>query len=308
MRKQQPPQQLQPAPDNGAQVHIPVLLDEVLEYLTPKPGESYLDLTAGYGGHARAILAETNAWNKATLVDRDSMALASLDDLKTAGVELVHASYADFAEEAVRTGKRYDMILVDLGVSSPQLDKAERGFSLKRNGPLDMRMDQKSSDKNADFLVNHMNEQDLVRIITTYGEEPLSSAKRIAKAIVASRPLSTTHELAEVILTTHRGSYKKTHPATRTFQAFRIVVNDELGQLERLLRVLPRLLTSGGRVAIISFHSLEDRLVKRFFVEQANAGYESEFDLLNGRATRGKTDDVFNPRARSAMLRAAVKK
>lgn len=294
-----PPQQLH---------HIPVLLDEVLEYLAPKPGESYLDLTAGYGGHARAVLAKTAAPEKATLVDRDRTALASLADLKTARVELVHESYANFAEKAVSEGKHYDMILVDLGVSSPQFDKAERGFSLKRNGPLDMRMDQENSGKNAELLVNNASEQELIQIITDYGEEPNSSAKRIAKAIVAARPLTTTHELAEVILETHRGAYQKTHPATRTFQAFRIAVNDELGQLNRLLRVLATLLSPGGRAVLISFHSLEDRLVKRFFAEQASAGYESELDLLTKKAIRGKTDDVFNPRARSAVLRAAVKK
>lgn len=285
-----------------------MLLDEVLEYLAPKPGESYLDLTVGYGGHARAVLAKTAAPEKATLVDRDRTALASLADLKTAGVELVHESYANFAEKAVSEGKHYDMILVDLGVSSPQFDKAERGFSLKRNGPLDMRMDQENSGKNAELLVNNASEQELIRIITDYGEEPNSSAKRIAKAIVAARPLTTTHELADVILETHRGAYQKTHPATRTFQAFRIAVNDELGQLNRLLRVLATLLSPGGQAVLISFHSLEDRLVKRFFAEQASAGYESELDLLTKKAIRGKTDDVFNPRARSAVLRAAVKK
>ena len=289
------------------QLHIPVLLQSVVELLAPQPGESYLDLTAGYGGHARAIIAKTNAPQKATLVDRDQMALETLNDLKQQGTTLVHKTYADYAEEAKREGKQYNMILVDLGVSSPQLDKAERGFSLKRNGPLDMRMDQQT-EKTAGDLVNTMSEAELARCIERYGEEPNRRAKVIARAIVLHRPIRTTHELAEVILKTHRGAYQKTHPATRTFQALRIALNDELGQLERLLAVLPYLLEKGGRAALISFHSLEDRLVKRFFAEQDAAGYEAQLHLLTKKAIRGETHDVHNPRARSASLRAAVKK
>lgn len=289
--------------------HIPVLLEQVVEQLAPQPGESYLDLTAGFGGHARAILAATKAPERAVLVDRDESALGTLTDLATAGAELIHLDYASYAEQAVREEKRYDMVLVDLGVSSPQLDKAERGFSLKRDGPLDMRMDQGNAEQNtAEFLINHMSQDELERVLTLYGEEPRAKARAFAKAIVAGRPLRTTHELAKVIMNTHRGAYQKTHPATRTFQAFRIAVNDELGQLERLLAVLPQLLRHGGRVVLISFHSLEDRLVKRFLNEQAGAGYEAELDLLGRKAIRGKINDVHNPRARSATLRSAVKK
>jgi 16S rRNA (cytosine1402-N4)-methyltransferase len=290
------------------QLHIPVLLESAVEQLAPRHGESYLDLTAGFGGHARAILALTQAPEKAVLVDRDTTALASLDDIRTAGASLIHDDYAHYAEEAVTEGKRFDMILVDLGVSSPQLDRANRGFSLKRDGPLDMRMDQQGQTKTAESLVNQLKESELARIIELYGEEPKGRANAIAKAIVASRPLRTTNDLAAVVLKTHRGAYQKTHPATRTFQALRIYLNDELSQLERLLAVLPRLLNPGGRTALISFHSLEDRLVKRFFAEQASAGFEAELDLLTKKAIRGDTQDVHNPRARSARLRAAVKK
>ncbi len=289
------------------QLHIPVLLESVLEYLTPELGESYLDLTAGYGGHARAVIARTKTPEKAVLVDRDTMALETLTDVETAGATLIHQTYADFAEEASRRGDRFDMILVDLGVSSPQLDRAERGFSLKRNGPLDMRMDQQT-EKTAEDFVNHVSEKEIARVIEYYGEEPNGRARAIAKAIVQARPIKTTHELAEVILKTHRGAYKKTHPATRTFQALRIVLNDELGQLERLLGVIPDLLEKNGRVALISFHSLEDRLVKRFFAEQAEAGYEAQLSLLTKKAVRGEIHDVHNPRSRSARLRVAVKK
>ncbi len=311
-----PPQQLQhetpskspPARTAGRELHIPVLLQSVVEHLAPRPGESYLDLTAGYGGHARAIVEKTKAAEKAVLVDRDTQALAHLTDLSDQGAELVHDNYAHFAEEAVGEGKQFDMILVDLGVSSPQLDRADRGFSLKRNGPLDMRMDQAGQTKTASEIVNSLSQSELASIIELYGEEPRGRARTIARAIIQSRPLKTTQELATVVLKTHRGAYQKTHPATRTFQALRIYLNDELGQLERLLVAIPKLLTPGGRVAFISFHSLEDRLVKRFFVEQANAGFEAELDLLTKKAIRGENDDASNPRSRSARLRVAVKK
>ena len=299
MSKNIPPQQLH--------IHIPVLLKQVVEQLAPRPGESYLDLTAGYGGHARAILGYTKTPEKAVLVDRDQNAIDALEPFARSGAQVIHDSYADYAEKASEAGKRFDMILVDLGVSSPQLDKAGRGFSLKRDGPLDMRMDQRQQRTAAD-VVNRASKTELLELLERYGEEPTKQALRIATAIIQARPVTTTNQLANVILNTHRGAYKKTHPATRTFQAIRIVVNDELGQLEQLLECVPRLLNPGGRIAIISFHSLEDRLVKRFFAEQADAGYEADFDLLTKKAIRGKLEDDSNPRARSASLRAAVKK
>ncbi len=302
-----PPHLLTETEQSEPQLHIPVLLQSVVEQLAPRHGESYLDLTAGYGGHARAVIALTKAPEKANLVDRDQMAIDALSTLRDSGVELIHDDYAHYAEQAAEQGRTFDMILVDLGVSSPQLDKADRGFSLKRDGPLDMRMDRRQH-KTADDLVNHGSKDYLAEIIEHYGEEPRSRAIKFATAIINARPVHTTNELAEIIRQSSPGAYKKTHPATRTFQAIRIALNDELGQLERLLNVIPKLLNRGGRVAIISFHSLEDGRVKRFFKEQAESGYEAELDLLRKKPTRGKLHDVTNPRARSATLRTAVKK
>ncbi len=287
--------------------HVPVLLEKTLEYLAPKEGETYLDLTAGYGGHARRILELTKNYHGASLVDRDTMAIEALKPFADKGVELIHRDFVTAATMLVEAGKTYDMILVDLGVSSPQLDYGHRGFSFMHDGPLDMRMDA-TAGKTAADIVNTASASELERIITLYGEEPRGFAKRIAQAITIHRPFSTTKELADVILAAHRGRWQKTHPATRTFQALRIATNDELGQIEEMLPLLPRLLSKGGRVGIISFHSLEDRLVKRFFKEQAESGYEAELELLTKKAILGATDDVHNPRSRSAKLRVAVKK
>jgi 16S rRNA (cytosine1402-N4)-methyltransferase len=306
------PQQLQPeASDDHRRVsdelHTPVLLDQVVELLAPRPGETYLDLTAGYGGHARAIADRLGGFQTVTLVDRDENAIAELRTLERQGATLVHDDFASFAEAAVQAGTAYDMVLVDFGVSSPQLDRAERGFSIQQEGPLDMRMDQRQA-RSAYTLVNTASEKELRGIITTFGEERPSRAAQIARAIVRARPLRTTQDLARAILSTHRGPHQKVHPATRTFQALRIALNDELGQIERLLTTVNRLVRPGGRIAFISFHSLEDRPVKRFILEQSRAGYEAEFDALTKKPILGKTDDVHNPRARSAILRAAVKK
>ena len=288
-------------------LHVPVLLDATLEALNPEPGESYLDLTAGYGGHAAAVIERTNNPTGAILVDRDENAIAELQALKGKGAVLLHTDFESAATQLVEDGKQFDMILVDLGVSSPQLDRAERGFSFSKDGPLDMRMDP-SAEMTAADIVNRSSESELVRIITDYGEEPTGFAKRIAATIVRNRPISTTATLAELILNEHRGRWQRTHPATRTFQALRIATNDELGQIERLMPLIPRLLTKGGRIGIISFHSLEDRLVKRYFKEQAAAGYESELDVLTKKPVEGAISDVHNPRSRSAKLRVAVKK
>ena len=304
MKKNIPPQQLRVLHEDS--MHVPVLLQDTIELLNPQKGERYLDLTAGYGGHASRI-ASTVGDASLTLVDRDSNAIRALDGFKQAGARLLHMDFVTAAQTLIEAGERFDMILVDFGVSSPQLDNASRGFSIKRDGPLDMRMDDRM-DRTAADIVNTSSKEKLVRILTTYGEERLSRARSIALAIVKARPIHTTHELADVILTTHRGGYQKVHPATRTFQAIRIALNQELQQIEQLLPLLPKLLMPKGRVALISFHSLEDRLVKRYLKEQSSSGYESEFELLTKQPIRGDKNDVHNPRARSATLRAAVKK
>lgn len=311
MSKKTPPQQLR-GPEGehrslNGQLHEPVLLDEVLQYLSPKSGETYLDLTAGYGGHASAVLRAVGDANVLTLVDRDINAIRELESFKQAGARIIHGDFASSAKALAAAGEQFDMILVDLGVSSPQLDRGERGFSFRVSGPLDMRMDARQPVTAGD-IVNHYPEAELARIIREYGEEPAGFARRIARAIVEARPVLTTGSLAEVVLRAHRGPRKKVHPATRTFQALRIAVNDELGQVSEMLSHVPRLLKPDGRVAVISFHSLEDRLVKRFFVEQSSAGYESQLAVLTKKAAVASEDEVVhNPRARSAKLRAAVK-
>lgn len=287
-------------------LHVPVLLDSTLQLLDPKEGENYLDLTAGYGGHARAILAATSNYADSVLVDRDEYALRHLRSFADQGVRLVQGDFVSAAKELIEEARRFRLILVDLGVSSPQLDQGERGFSFRHTGPLDMRMDRRQSVTAAD-IVNTASETELTDIIRRFGDEKPSMARRIAGAIVASRPLHGTVELAQLIenLIVVRG---KIHPATRTFQALRIAVNQELTQVEQLLPLLPQLLEPGGRVGIISFHSLEDRLVKRYFAEQAASGYEAELEIVTKKPISGALRDVHNPRSRSAKLRVAVKK
>lgn len=293
-------------PPHQYDLHIPVLLDATLKLLDPAPGESYLDLTAGYGGHAQAFLERTGNYKDSTLVDRDDYALAQLDAFKQKSVQMIHADFVSAAQQLIEEGKQYALILIDLGVSSPQLDQSERGFSFTHSGPLDMRMDRRQ-ELTAAQLVNTAKADELARIIREYGEESPNVSKRIAQAIVKGRPLSTTGELAELILQTFNGRRGKIHPATRTFQALRIAVNQELRQVEDVLPLLPKLLVSGGRVGVISFHSLEDRLVKRYFAEQKAAGFEAELQILTKKPLDGATYDVHNPRSRSAKLRVAVK-
>ena len=288
-------------------LHIPVLLDATLGLLHPERGESYLDLTAGYGGHANRILDITGNYAESVLVDRDDYAIKHLKSLSSKGVELLHTDFVTAARQLIKKGQTFNIVFVDLGVSSPQLDQFERGFSFTNSGPLDMRMDRRQA-RSASTLVNTASTQELTRIITQYGEEPIGFSKTVALAIVANRPLSTTKELADLIKNVYRGKWKKTHPATRTFQALRIAVNDELRLVEDLLPLLPDLLKPGGRVGIISFHSLEDRLVKRYFKDQFESGFEAELLPLTKKPITGSTDDVYNPRARSSKLRVAVKK
>lgn len=301
--KEHPPQDVA---GNHDDLHVPVLLDSTLEALRPKKGENYLDLTAGYGGHGRRILERTENYTDSILVDRDEYAIGKLAPLAEKGVRLLHTDFVTAARQLTEEGKQFDMILVDLGVSSPQLDQSERGFSFTKQGPLDMRMDVRQ-ETTAEVLVNTASKDELIRIITTYGEEPYRFAKAIAAAIIDARPLKTTDELASLIKEQYRGPWKRIHPATRTFQALRIAVNDELRQVEELLPLLPKLLKTGGRVGVISFHSLEDRLVKQYFADQLHAGYEAELVIVTKKPIEGATHDVHNPRSRSAKLRVAVK-
>jgi 16S rRNA (cytosine1402-N4)-methyltransferase len=289
------------------QIHIPVLLDATLDILRPGLGESYLDLTAGYGGHASAILEKTGNYDAAVLVDRDEYAIERLKSFSNKGARIISTDFVRASKALIEEGKTFDIVLADLGVSSPQLDQSERGFSFKNSGPLDMRMDRRQT-VTAETLVNTASVDDLTRMISDYGEEPRGQAKAIAAAIVEHRPFSTTEELANLIKQNYRGRWKKIHPATRTFQALRIAVNDELRQIEDLMQYLPDLLNPGGRVGIISFHSLEDRIVKRFFNEQYDLGLEASLQPLTKKPIAGDIYDVHNPRSRSAKLRVAVKK
>ena len=283
--------------------HVPVLLEAVVQILAPQSGETYLDLTAGYGGHTSSILEKTGNATGLTLVDRDEHAIASLSDLSKQGARIIHQDFASAAVEISESGEQFDMILIDLGVSSPHLDNAERGFSFQTEAPLDMRMDNRQV-LTAERIVNKFPEAEIERILKEYGEEP--KARKIAHAIRLNRPFSTTLELADVVEEVY-GRRGKIHPATRTFQALRIAVNEELAQLQTVLPLLPNLLTMGGRVAVISFHSLEDRLVKRYFASESSSGYEARIQVLTKKPISGATEDVLNRRARSAKLRAAVK-
>ena len=283
--------------------HKPVLLSEVLQVLAPRPGESYLDLTAGYAGHANAILDVTQNYKNATLVDRDEYAVKILTEkYKSESVEILHTDFYNAALQLLQCGKTYDMILADFGVSSPQLDKAERGFSFSLDGPLDMRMD-KNQDLNAADIVNTYSERELAEIFERYGELRFGSARKVANLIISFRKakkFETTRELSELISREKRA---------QVFQAIRIVVNDELSIIERTLPLIPRLLNPNGRVAIITFHSLEDRLVKDYFTKESHLGEESELRLINKKPIIAeKLELVNNPRSRSAKLRAAMKR
>ena len=300
--------------DNSA--HIPVLLEDTLRMLDPQAGESYFDGTAGYGGHARRVIEKVGPKGQVILVDRDQRAVKHLagEFSSQTNVKVLNEDYFSAAAKLVRQNNAFDMVLLDLGVSSPQLDTSERGFSFKEDGPLDMRMDE-NAPKTAADLVNGLKEKELADLIYKYGEDRKS--RRIASAIVKSRPIATTAKLADVVAAAV-GRNEDIHPATRTFQALRIAVNEELEQVANALPLLVQLLNPGGRIAVISFHSLEDRLVKEFFRREARdcicppkqpictCGHIASLKLLNRKPIAG-TQDAFNPRARSAKLRAAVK-
>lgn len=289
---------------NHQNKHFPVLIDEVLKYLEPKEGDSYLDLTAGYGGHASKVLERTLNPKSTTLVDRDQNAINHLQAAFTDGTTIIHKDFLSASQKLLQANERFNMILADLGVSSPHLDNASRGFSIRLDGPLDMRMDQ-SQLLSAKEMVNSYSEEDLKEIIQRFGEEP--RAGRIARLITENRPFTTTQELATVVAQAWPG-HSKVHPATRTFQAIRIAVNSELDQIQQALPIWMSLLAPGGRIVVISFHSLEDRIVKRFFTEHAGDRYDATLRLLTKQPVSGSDKEVvFNPRARSAKLRAAVK-
>jgi 16S rRNA (cytosine1402-N4)-methyltransferase len=287
--------------------HDAVMVAEVLEYLAPARGDRYLDLTAGYGGHAAAIAEAAGTLSQITLVDRDDASIAVLKD-SFPSAEIIHDDFASASKKLASTGRAYDMILADLGVSSPHFDTPARGFSFSHEGPLDMRMDQRQQ-VTAAVLINESDEAELARIIAEYGEE--RRARQIAAAIAANRPLKSTAELADVIARSAPRRYKraKVHPATKTFQAIRIAVNDELNQLQTALASWQTLLAPGGRLAIISFHSLEDRIVKRYLAENAGNNYDDQMIPLTKRPITASAHEIAsNPRARSAKLRACRKK
>ncbi len=286
--------------------HIPVLLDAVLETLKPERGERYLDLTAGYGGHAGRVLERTQSPQHMVLVDRDENAIAALSSFKEQGSRLIHSDFYTASQELVADGQQFDVILADLGISSPHIDIAARGFAFGHDGPLDMRMDQRQS-LTAETVVNTYSEDNLIRIFREYGEEP--RAKAVAKAIVAARPLATTFQLAETVRSALPKKFGKgADPATKTFQALRIAVNDELELLRNSLPLWVRLLAPGGRLGVISFHSLEDRIVKQCFANVAGNRYDTALKPLTKRPLMADEHElVFNPRARSAKLRAVAK-
>lgn len=289
-------------------LHKPVLLQQVLGVLHPQAGESYLDLTGGYGGHADKVLAATQNYKDSVLVDRDATAVQVLEErFGEKGTTIIHTDFYSAAQQLVENGQRFDLILGDFGVSSVQLDTASRGFSFRTDGELDMRMDVRQA-RSADTVVNRARAQELIDIFSEYGEVSRGLASKVARAIVHARPVQGTEQLAEVIAKAV-GGYHHRHPATRFFQAIRIYVNDELGEIERTLPYIEKLLKPGGRVALISFHSLEDRLVKQYFKADSVKGMESRFRILTKSPEVADSDEIVNnPRARSAKLRAAERR
>ena len=278
-----------------ATVHRPVLLKESLALLDVCPGGLYVDATFGGGGHTRALL---EAGAQVIALDQDPEAIARGREAfrQEPGLTLVEANFRDLERVLAELGvATVDGVLADLGVSSYHLDDPERGFSYRFEGPLDMRMGR--GELTAADVVNTFDEQELAEILATYGEEP--RARRIARAIVQKRPYRTTTELARVVQAA-AGFRRAGHPARKTFQALRLYVNDELGALKDLLHALPRVLAPGGRAAMISFHSLEDRLVKRFFKEHPDMRPLTKKPVLPS-----PEEVATNPRARSAKLRGA---
>ena len=300
--------------------HVPVLYDEVLELLQPRPGGRYLDGTVGAGGHARGILRASAPGGKLLALDRDAEAIAfARQRLAEYGqrVTFVKASYADMAAIAGRCGfDDFDGILLDLGLSSRQLADGQRGFSFLREGPLDMRFDASQGPTAAD-LINNLSEAELADIFWRYGEERRS--RKWARVIVANRPLTTTTQLADLIAAQVKRR-ERIHPATQLFQALRIAVNNELEVVGQGVLAAVALLRANGRLAVISFHSLEDRLVKQTFRELSRdcicppeqpictCDRQPVLRLITRKAVQAGAEEIAaNPRSRSARLRVAEK-
>ena len=300
--------------------HISVLLNEAVDALNVRPEGVYVDGTFGRGGHSRAILAKLGPQGRLIALDRDLAAVAAAQDIKDSRFTLVHSGFSAIKEQLEALGvTRVDGVLLDIGISSPQIDVAERGFSFRFDGPLDMRMDQSRGQTAAEFLAK-ASEQQIREVIKDYGEERF--AKQIAGAIVAARTdgnaITTTGQLAKIVA----GAVFKTEPgqdpATRTFQALRIFINQELEELSLTLPQCVDVLAPGGRLVVISFHSLEDRIVKRFIRSQEDRDTApSRFAIRAsdlppprvvalGKAIRPSAKEVrANPRSRSAVLRVA---
>jgi 16S rRNA (cytosine1402-N4)-methyltransferase len=302
--------------------HIPVLLNEAVDSLAIKPDGIYVDGTFGRGGHSRAILAQLETGRLLGL-DRDPRAIQVANELASEDdrFSIERTNFSDIGEAVY--GRlwqgRVDGILLDIGVSSPQLDEAERGFSFQQDGPLDMRMDPDSGISAAEWLAEAEMDE-IADVIKTLGEERYG--KRIARAIVETRehtPITTTRQLAQLVDQASPSREKHKHPATRTFQAIRIHINNELEELKQALEQALDVLAVGGRLAVISFHSLEDRIVKRFFKDQARGDdlppdFPVTADQLNpkvkliGKAIKASEEELArNPRARSAVLRVVEK-
>ena len=307
-------------PAGGPARHIPVLLRDAVAALAPAHGGLFVDGTFGAGGYSRALLAFPEA--RVIALDRDPIAIAAGTPLVAASdgrLTLIEARFGDLADVARDLGPLAGIVL-DIGVSSMQLDNAERGFSFRHDAPLDMRMEARG--RTAADILNETDEGELADIIYRFGEERAS--RRIARAIVARRktePVATTAALADLVKRLLGQKFGEMHPATRTFQALRIAVNDELGELSRALEGAEEILPPGGRLAVVTFHSLEDRIVKQFFAGRSGRG-QARSRLLPGEAplpeptfklsgpqpvAPGDAEIAANPRARSAKLRAAIR-
>ena len=288
---------------HGAVGHVPVLLKEAIDFLAVKRGGTYLDATVGLGGHSYEIAKRLGAPGHLIGFDKDPAALERAHEKLKAldeppQITLIHGSFAEVGERIAPAS--LDGLMADLGVSSLQLGNAARGFSFQADGPLDMRMNPMSGDT-AEQVVNHLDERELADVIYEFGEERRS--RRIARAIVRSRPISTTKQLVDVISAAARSmKHERIHPATRTFQALRIFVNRELDDLKALLEATPRVLKPGGRLVVISFHSLADRIVK----DALRGGKDKYFSVLTKKPLTASEEELDrNPRSRSAKMRAA---